>query len=96
MLGKEQERVEIFVACELFSVAHTGGKVLPGNNRFDRREGIAGLLPGGDQCATNSWIISLIALPCSANVLSYLSFDFVKKLPMSRSCRSRASGNAIV
>ena len=57
---------------------------------------IAGLLPGGDQCATNSWILSLIALPCSANVLSYLSFDFVKKLPMSRSCRSRASGNAIV
>ena len=92
MLGKEQERVEIFVACELFSVAHTGGKVLPGNNRF----GIAGLLPGGDQSATNSWIISLIALPCSANVLSYLSFDFVKKLPMSRSCRSRASGNGIV
>ena len=57
MPGKERERVEIFVACELFSVAHTGGKVLPGNNRFDRREGIAVLLPGGDQFATNSWII---------------------------------------
>ena len=36
VLGKERERVEIFVACELFSVAHTGGKILPGNNRWDR------------------------------------------------------------
>jgi hypothetical protein len=35
VLGKERERVEILVACKLFGLAYTGGKVLPGNNCFE-------------------------------------------------------------
>jgi hypothetical protein len=53
VLGEEREGIEILIACELFGLAHTGGKVLPGNNCFDCSEWIAALLPCGEQCATN-------------------------------------------
>ncbi len=40
VLRKKRERVEIFVACELFSFVHTCGKLLPKNNCFDGNEKI--------------------------------------------------------
>jgi hypothetical protein len=53
VLGDKRQGIEILIAGEPLGLAHTGGEVLPRNDCFDCGEGIAALLPRGDQCGTH-------------------------------------------
>jgi hypothetical protein len=98
MFSDERERIEVLIPREFGRLFHAGRETVPGHDRFDFRKWIAPILPGIDERRTHlraepNFIVDRFALLGKAR--SYLFFDLVKKLPISRSLRSTISSVSV-